>query len=704
MLRILIQDLPRNRRPHTITNLRISLSAILHAKKRLRRLLALVSIASIVSLTCIASSWAGSAPGREKTIKAVFYCDYAPVSFWDRQANMPYGFFVDVMDNLAGGLGLNLEYICKSNWPEMISAVESGEADLAVLMKSPAREKIMLFSTPIEVTYLSFFARSQSSVDEDQAPAGYTVGVVRGSMSYELLKDRPGLRLQTDGTYKEGIFSLLAGQVDLFAGEDSMILKSAKEAGLEDRIRKVGKPFAERERGLAVRKNNRELLEQLNKALQEFVGSPEYQRSYLKWYGTPGPYWTVKRLLVWGGGFLFIAVCGMALWRYHSIVRINKELTLNINERKQAERMLTAAVAGSEQEKAKSDAVIAAIGDGLVIVDRNFKILYQNEVMRKMIGNLVGETCYKAGEGRQTICENCAVELSFRDGQVHRMEKARTLETGTIHMDITSSPLRDAAGEIVAVIEMVRDITERKLAEEVLRRYRNELEILVGERTAELTMMNYQLRNLSAYLQKAREEERTRISHEVHDELGQALTALKIDLSFLKKGLPRDQQAAVEKVVSMSDLVDATIQSVKRISTDLRPGMLDHLGITAAVEWQAEEFAKRTGIPCTIASEPEEISLDRDRTTTVFRIFQETLTNVARHAKATQVAVLMRAGADGLTLEVRDNGKGITESQVSDPGSLGLLGIRERVNDWGGSLTISGSRDTGTTVAVRIPL
>ena len=589
-------------------------------------------IAFVVILMCSTSSWAESAPERGKPLKAVFHCDYPPVSFWDKNTDRPSGFFVDIMDSLAGRAGLPVDYICRSGWPEMINAIESGEADLGVLMKSPEREKIMLFSAPIEVTYLSFFARSQSSADAGRVPAGSTVGVVRGGMSYEQLKGRPGFSLQTEGTYQEGIFRLLAGKIDLFAGEDAMILKSAREAGLDDRIRKVGKPFLERARCLVVRKDKVQLLLLLNKSLRGFIGSPEYQRIYLKWYGAPAPYWTISRLLVTGGVFLFIAVCSMAVWRYLSIFKINKELLVNIAERKQAERMLTAAVAVSEQEKARADAVIAALGDGLVIVDRNFKIIYQNEVMRRMIGNLVGETCYTAGEGRQTVCENCPVELSFRDGQVHRREKARTLETGTIHVDIASSPLRNATGEIVAGIEMVRDITERKRAEEVLSRSRDELEILVGERTAELTRMNDQLRNLSVHLQKAREDERTRISHEVHDELGQSLTALKIDLSFLKKSIPRDQQPVIEKVQSMADLVDATIQTVKRISSDLRPGMLDHLGITAAVEWHAEEFVRRTGIPCKVSSEPEEISLDRDRTTAAYRIFQEALTNVARHA------------------------------------------------------------------------
>ncbi len=589
----------------------------------------------------------------------MFRCDYSPVSFWNNDTNTPSGYFVDVMDSIAGHAGLEVEYICKSGWPEMISAIESGEADLGVLLKSEEREKFMLFSTPIEVTYLSFFARFQSSVDVERLPAGYTVGVVKGSMSHEQLKKRTDFVMQTEGTYQEGIFNLLAGKIDLFAGEDSMILKSAREAGLEDRLRKVGKPFLERLRCLVVGKNNVHLLERLNHALQGFVGSPEYQRIYLKWYGTPPPYWTRDRIFVAGSVFLFIVICGMAVWRYLSMVKINKVLKRNIAERKQAERKLTDAVAASEQEKVKTDAVIAAIGDGLVIVDKDFKVVYQNEVMRKMIGDLVGKICYKAGEGRQTVCENCPVELSFSDGQVHRVERTRTTDMATVHMDITSSPLRSASGKIIAVIEMVRDITGRKQAEEVLRRSRNELEVLVQERTSELTMMNDQLRNLSLHLEKAREDERTRIAREIHDDLGQSLTALKISLSVLKKKLPENQKMVIEKAKSMDDLIEASIQSVKRISTDLRPAILDHLGLTSAIQWQTDEFEKRTGIPCKVIFDPEQLSLDRDRTTTVFRIFQETLTNAARHAHATKLSVLLRVQDAGLELKVEDNGRGL---------------------------------------------
>ncbi len=380
--------------------------------------------------------------------------------------------------------------------------------------------------------------------------------------------------------------------------------------------------------------------------------------------------------------------------------------SLDITDRKRAEETLKAAVAAAREEKSKSEAIIAAIGDGLVILDDEYKVVYQNEAICKMLGkNLVGQICYKAGEGRETLCDNCPVELTLRDGQVHSVERTRTSPTETVHMDITSSPLRDSSGRVIAVIEMVRDVTRRKEAEDVLRRSRDDLEILVEERTMELSMMNDQLRNLSIHLQNAREDERTMIAREIHDDLGQSLTALNMELSLLRKRLSDDQTAAAEKAESMAGLIDTTIQSVKRISSNLRPGILDHLGLSAAIEWQTKEFERRTGIRCMVAFEPEEVVLDKDRTTALFRIFQETLTNVARHAQATEVSVFLRAkGGDDLLLRVKDNGRGITEDQISYPASLGLIGIRERVNNWGGSFTISGIPDHGTTVTVQIPL
>ncbi len=379
-------------------------------------------------------------------------------------------------------------------------------------------------------------------------------------------------------------------------------------------------------------------------------------------------------------------------------------LIRDMTERKNSQDALKTALVKAEEEKARTDAIIAAIGDQMVILDPGFKILYENDYAVRRIGSHVGEICYKAYEKRESVCEDCPVALTFRDGQIHRGERSPESIVGTLHLDICAAPLKDASGNITAVIEMVRDISDRKKAEEALRRSHEELERLVKERTAELTILSIQLRNLSTYLQEAREKERTIIAREIHDELGQSLTALKMDLSLLTKRLPKDQGKVMEKAESMAALIESTIQSVKRISTELRPGILDHLGLTPALEWQANEFKKRTGIACDVVCDPDEIVVDRDRTTAVFRIFQETLTNIARHANASKVDVLLRREEKELVLEVKDNGNGITKEQVSDAGSLGLIGMRERVHYWGGLLAITGTKNKGTTVTARIPL
>jgi len=237
-----------------------------------------------------------------------------------------------------------------------------------------------------------------------------------------------------------------------------------------------------------------------------------------------------------------------------------------------------------------------------------------------------------------------------------------------------------------AIMGNLIDITERKLAEVAIKESEE------------------QLRNLTTYLQKIGEVERTNIAREIHDELGLGLTVLKIDLSWLRKRLPENEIPLHEKAETMTQLIDKTIQTVKKISTELRPGLLDDLGLAAAIEWQAEEFQKRTGIQCKITIDPKDVTFDRDRNTAIYRIFQETLTNVARHAQATEVDVSLRQRDGQLELIVRDNGRGITEKELANPRSFGLIGIRERVKIFSGINIIKGVPGKGTTVTVRMPI
>jgi PAS domain S-box-containing protein len=211
-----------------------------------------------------------------------------------------------------------------------------------------------------------------------------------------------------------------------------------------------------------------------------------------------------------------------------------------------------------------------------------------------------------------------------------------------------------------------------------------------------------QLRELSAHVESVREDERTGIAREIHDVLGQALTALKMDLAWLARRTT-GQEPLLEKLHAMSEATDEIIQQVRRISTELRPGVLDDLGLLAAIEWQAQEFEGRTGTLCTVESNLGDAKLPRDVSTAIFRIFQEALTNVARHAEARHVGVHLDLADNVLDLEVRDDGKGITHAQAGNPRSLGLLGIRERARRLGGRATVAAGTEGGTVVSVRVP-
>lgn len=211
------------------------------------------------------------------------------------------------------------------------------------------------------------------------------------------------------------------------------------------------------------------------------------------------------------------------------------------------------------------------------------------------------------------------------------------------------------------------------------------------------------LRALAARLQSVREEEELRIAREVHDGLGQALTGLKMDLTWLVGKLHADQKPLAKKIESMFQLIDETIGSVRKIASGLRPELLDEAGLAAAIGWHARDFQQRTGIRCIVDAPPEANGLDAERSTAVFRVFQEVLTNVARHAHATRVDVSLRSGEAGFTLEVRDNGKGIAPAALHDPKSLGLLGMRERVLPFAGNIEIDASPGKGTRVVVSVP-
>ncbi len=265
---------------------------------------------------------------------------------------------------------------------------------------------------------------------------------------------------------------------------------------------------------------------------------------------------------------------------------------------------------------------------------------------------------------------------------------------------------------------LIGEAIQRIQLDQQMDQYRNHLETLVEIRTADITKANHeleseikdhektqtQLRNLSNQIQEVREEEKSRISREVHDELGQSMTAMKMDLLNLQKNLPADKANLSGRVESMVELVDKTLGSIQRIAMELRPPILDAFGLSEAITWQADEFKKRFGIEFELNCEVEDAGLGSELKTALFRIFQESLTNVARHSEATRVKVALKKDQEIIRLKVEDNGKGLENDKRDDSTSMGLIGIRERARFWNGDVSFEGVPGKGTIVEVQIPI
>ncbi|PYP55410.1 MAG: hypothetical protein DMD44_15185 [Gemmatimonadetes bacterium] len=341
------------------------------------------------------------------------------------------------------------------------------------------------------------------------------------------------------------------------------------------------------------------------------------------------------------------------------------------------------------------EALLGAMFDqsavGIAVADRSARFIRSNRAFQEMIG-------YDAAELRSMSY----VDISYAEDLPQNRELMAELGRGArssftfekrycrkdgrmiwAHVTVSALPTTDGTPQLF--VGMVEDVTERKTAE------------------AELDRHRAQLRGLAARLEAAREAERARIAREIHDELGQALTALKIDLLWLKKRMPGSSPDLTRKLEDMTAIIDSTAQGIQRVAAELRPSVLDELGLRAAIEWEAREFATRTGIECRVELPKGQPALDASRATAVFRIFQEALTNVARHAAANHVIVRLGLTPNALELTVQDNGRGIREGALHDSRSLGLLGMRERAENFHGNVTVAGNPGAGTTLTLTMP-
>jgi PAS domain S-box-containing protein len=343
---------------------------------------------------------------------------------------------------------------------------------------------------------------------------------------------------------------------------------------------------------------------------------------------------------------------------------------------------------------ARHDAIVQSAMDAIITVDADQRIILFNAAAEQMFGcaaaDAVGGSLDRFIPERFRPVHRGHVEQFGRTGDTARRMGAQTA-LWALRADATEFPIEASISQATVggdrlFTVILRDVSARVRAETELRR------------------THEQLRELAGAMQEVREAERTRIARELHDELGQALTGLKMDVELIAQMTPRERSDLLERTAAMRDLLDATVATTRRISTDLRPLVLDDLGLGAAVEWLVQNVAQRAGLACELDFDPAFAQLGEPHASALFRIMQESLTNIVRHARARRVGVrLERAGAAAI-LSVSDDGVGMDAGARAKPRSFGLRGISERVLLLGGAVTITSRPGEGTIVVARIPL
>ena len=350
--------------------------------------------------------------------------------------------------------------------------------------------------------------------------------------------------------------------------------------------------------------------------------------------------------------------------------------------------------AALQSAQARVGDIVESAMDAIISVDEAQRIVLYNPAAEMVFlrprAAVLGQPLDQLLPERLRSGHRAHVEHFGRTGVTSRRMGDRTVLVGLrangeeFPIEASISQHSENGRKLFTVI--LRDVTERVRADEALRRSREEL------------------RELSAASHFVREQEQRRVAREIHDELGQSLTALKMDVAWMLGNLAAGSPSLAEKLGTMQSLLDATVTATRRISADLRPLMLDDLGPIPAAEWLAQNFSQRTGIPCSVRIHPVDLEFGEPHASALYRILQESLTNVARHAKATRVDIAIEQIDGALRLTVRDDGRGFSPDEARAQKTYGLLGLRERTVLLGGDVSIASEPGKGATVNVRIPL
>lgn len=365
----------------------------------------------------------------------------------------------------------------------------------------------------------------------------------------------------------------------------------------------------------------------------------------------------------------------------HTGVHLFGAFVRDISERRVIEMQLTF-----------QSTILHNVRDSIVVADLSGRVQFWNKGAEALFGyskeEMLGESVTRLYVETDDLDERAATDRDrVLAGEDASGEWPRRRKDGsTVWIDSKRVVLRDRDGTAIGLLGVARDVSERKRVSE------------------ELLASHEQLRELARRLRSVREQERSIMARQIHDELGQALSALHLDLAWLRARLKDGDSGLEQKARSMAALIETSIGRVRTIATELRPAVLDSLGLLAAIEWETQQFTRRTEIPCTLELPPDLPAVDADRSTDVFRILQESLTNVARHARAQRATVRLQFWRGELRLQVQDDGRGITAAEIASPHALGLVGMRERALLWDGVVDWRTPEGGGTVVDLRLPL
>ena len=593
--------------------------------------------------------------------------DWPPYYTLD-DSGQPDGFAVETFEAIAERSNLQPHYVIFETFPQMIEALRSGRIDVIPNI-GVVEGRVLLYSVPVDTFSIAFFIRTSTPGSPDLDHVTGRVAVVRSNVGKDIIASHsPAIEVAEYASVREAIFRLISGDVDGLVYPEPVVWALAREAGIDDRIEMTDPELGEIKRAIGVSPGRDALLSRLNATIEPFILSDDYRRIRERWLAPPPSYWTVRRVLL-------AAVCSLAIVVvFFVIVYWSRQ------------RQTSAVLSRSE---ARYRTLFESIQDAILVADTDRRIVAMNPAFEKLFGyradEMIGSftrVLYANESDYERVGENLRSlpnEANFISIVTFRTKQGQSFrgETNIFH-------LRDDQGAITGLVGIIRDVT-------------HEL-----ENRAELDQKRRDLERLSAQLIGAQETERARIARELHDELGGILTALYFDVSWLHDHV--GDPPVLGKVATMGEQIERATKRVREVARDLRPQVIDDFGLVPAIEDLLSEFSGRFGIDGHLSVDSREIELHRDLDINIYRIVQEALTNVARHSGASRVDLRLRLDNGTITAEIHDDGRGASDEELQSTTSLGIVGMRERAEMMGGTLTIDTSVGEGTTVRACIPI